>query len=44
MQVAIQTTQLTLVVEAVDSVYTGTLVVPSQQEEVLRVLDLVRQQ
>jgi len=35
---------LTLVVEAVDAVDGGTLVVASQQEEVLGVFDLVRQQ
>ncbi len=32
---------LTFVVEAIDAVNTGTLVVPSEQEEVFRVLDLV---
>lgn len=34
----------TFVVEAVYSVDAGALVVPSQQEEVLRVLDLVSQE
>ncbi len=32
---------LTLIVKSVDAVNTGALVVPPQQEEVLRVLDLV---
>ena len=36
--------RLTLIVEAVDSVDGGTLVVPPEQEEVLGVLDLVGQQ
>ena len=35
---------LTLIIEAVDAVDTGTLVVPTEQEEVLRVLDLIGQQ
>ena len=35
---------LTLIVEAVDSVYAGALVVAAQQKEILRVLDLVGQQ
>ena len=35
---------LTLIVEAVDSVDGGTLVVAPEQEEVLRILDLVGQQ
>lgn len=34
--------QLTFIVEAVDSVDAGTLVVATEQEEVLGVLDLVR--
>ena len=36
--------ELTFIVEAVDSVDAGALVVAPQEEEVLRVLDLVRQQ
>jgi hypothetical protein len=36
--------ELTLVVEPVDSVNTGALVVSAEEEEVLRVLDLVREQ
>jgi len=36
--------RLTLVVEAVDAVDGGALVIAAQQEEVLRVLDLVREQ
>lgn len=36
--------RLTLVVEAVNSVNTSTLVVSSEDEEVFRVLDLVREQ
>lgn len=35
---------LTLIVEAVDAVDAGTLVVPTEQEEVLGVLDLIGQQ
>lgn len=35
---------LTFIIEAVDSVDGGAFVVPAQQEEVLRVLDLVCQQ
>lgn len=35
---------LTLVVETVYPVYTGALVIAPQQEEILRILDLVRQQ
>lgn len=35
---------LTLVIEAIDAVDAGTLVVAPQQEEVLRVLDLVGEQ
>ena len=35
---------LTFVVEPVDSVNTGTFVVAPEEEEVLRVLDLVREQ
>lgn len=35
---------LTLIVEAIDAVDAGTLVVPTEQEEVLRVLDLIGQQ
>ena len=35
---------LTLIVEAVDSVDAGALVVAAQQKEILRVLDLVGQQ
>ena len=36
--------RLTLIVEAIDSVDGGTLVVAPEQEEVLRILDLVGQQ
>lgn len=35
---------LALIIEAIDSVDRGALVVSSQEEEVLRVLDLVREQ
>ena len=35
---------LTLIIEAVDAVDAGTLVVPTEQEEVLWVLDLIGQQ
>lgn len=35
---------LTLIIEAVDAVDAGTLVVPTEQEEVLGVLDLIGQQ
>lgn len=35
---------LALVVEAVDAIYGGALVVASQQEEILRILDLVGEQ
>ena len=37
-------TDLTFVVESINPVDAGTLVVPSQQEEILGILDLVRQQ
>lgn len=36
--------RLTLIVEAIDAVDAGTLMVPTEQEEVLRVLDLIGQQ
>ena len=39
-----QRERLTLIVEAIDSVDGGTLVVAPEQEEVLRILDLVGQQ
>lgn len=35
---------LTLIIKAIDAIDGGTLVIPSQQEEVLGVFDLVRQQ
>ena len=38
------TSELTLIVKAVYPIDAGTLVVPSQQKEVLGILDLVRQQ
>ncbi len=44
LSVIVLLTPLTLVVEAVDAVDGGALVVPAQQEEVLGVLDLVGQQ
>lgn len=39
-----ETGSLTLVIEAIDAVDGGTLVVAPEQEEVFRVFDLVRQQ
>lgn len=36
--------QLTLIIEAIDAIDGGTLVVPPEQEEVFRVFDLVGEQ
>lgn len=36
--------QLTFIIEAVDAVDAGTLVVPTEQKEILRVFDLIGQQ
>lgn len=36
--------QLTFIIETVDAVDTGTLVIPTEQKEILRVFDLIGQQ